>query len=29
EDIGKYIDKVIRGIPDISRTLTTMTFQAF
>lgn len=29
EDIGKYIDKVIGGIANISRTLTTMTFQAF
>jgi DNA-binding Lrp family transcriptional regulator len=29
EDIGKYINGVISGIPNISRTLTTMTFQAF
>lgn len=29
EDIGKYINGVISGIPEISRTLTTMTFQAF
>ena len=29
QDIGKYIDKVIKDIPNISRTLTTMTFQAF
>ncbi|NOX74067.1 MAG: Lrp/AsnC family transcriptional regulator [Alphaproteobacteria bacterium] len=29
EDIGKYINGVISGIANISRTLTTMTFQAF
>jgi len=29
QDIGKYINSVISGIPNISRTLTTMTFQAF
>jgi DNA-binding Lrp family transcriptional regulator len=29
QDIGKYINGLIGGIPNISRTLTTMTFQAF
>lgn len=29
EDIGKYINDRVLDIPDIERTLTTMTFKAF
>jgi DNA-binding Lrp family transcriptional regulator len=29
KDVGKFVNTIIEGIPDINRTLTTLTFKAF